>query len=254
MNLFAAVPTYWEIDDHDYRIDDGDNTGDHDPSPEVGRRMMLEQLPVAAHGEVDAKTYRTHRVSRDLQIWFTENRMYRSPNADPDDENKSIWGAEQREWLQRTLLESDAKFKLLISPTPMIGPDDLRKFDNHTNVNGFRTERDSFFDWLVETGIAEEGFAIICGDRHWQYHSIHPSGIEEFSCGALVDANSRPPRLPGDPMSTDPEGTIRQPYAQDPPSGGFLIVRFTPASEFRPGALTFQWCDERGELLHEVER
>ncbi|MFP6753201.1 MAG: hypothetical protein VB855_16075, partial [Pirellulaceae bacterium] len=41
-DLFAAVPTYWEVDDHDYRIDDGDNTGDHRPSPAEAQRVMLE--------------------------------------------------------------------------------------------------------------------------------------------------------------------------------------------------------------------
>ncbi len=142
IELFAEVPTYWEIDDHDYRIDDGDNTGDHEPSPQVGRRMMLEQLPVAPADDENAKTYRTHRVNRDLQIWFPENRMYRSPNKTPDGPAKTIWGAEQKAWLKRTLKASDATFKLLISPNPMVGPDDLRKTDNHTNIGGFQHERD----------------------------------------------------------------------------------------------------------------
>ena len=58
--LFAKVPTYWMIDDHDYRVDDCDNTGDYDPMPEVGRRMMLEQLPYGLHDDENVKTYRTH--------------------------------------------------------------------------------------------------------------------------------------------------------------------------------------------------
>lgn len=254
VDLFAAVPTYWEIDDHDFRVDDSDNAGAYDPTPAVGRQMMLEQLPVAPQDDADARTYRTHRISRDLQVWFTEGRMYRSPNASPDDAHKSIWGEEQRAWLERTLTESDATFKLLISPTPMIGPDDRRKIDNHTDVGGFQHERDEFFQWLVDSGVAERGFAIICGDRHWQYDSIHPSGIEEFSCGALVDANSRPGRRPGDPNSTDPDALIRQPYSQDTPSGGFLLVHITPAHENQRAAMTVEWHDEHGELLHKLLR
>ncbi len=183
-NMFALVPTYWEIDDHDYRVDDCDNSGDYAPSSAVGRRMMLEQLPVAPMDDENAKTYRTHRVSRDLQIWLPEGRMYRSPNSMADGPKKSIWGAEQTAWLKRTLQESDATFKLLVSPTPMIGPDDLRKTDNHCDIGGFRHERDEFFAWLKETGLDKQGFYIVCGDRHWQYHSIDPSGIEEFSSGA----------------------------------------------------------------------
>lgn len=251
VDLFAAVPTYWEIDDHDYRIDDGDNTGDHLPSPADGRRVMLEQLPIApAEGEENAKTYRTHRVSRDLQIWFVEGRMYRSPNEMEDGPEKSIWGMEQKAWLKKTLAESDATFKLLISPTPMIGPDDLRKTDNHCDIGGFLHERDEFFAWLKETKIAEQNFYLVCGDRHWQYRAIHPSGIEEFSCGALVDANSRPGRKAGDPKSTDAEGLIKQPYLQDPPSGGFLLIQTDPAADGKPATLSFLHHDEKGKVLN----
>ncbi|MDF1858867.1 MAG: alkaline phosphatase D family protein [Verrucomicrobiales bacterium] len=248
--LFAEVPTYWMIDDHDYRIDDGDNSGDYDPTPEVARQMVLEQLPIVAPGDPDAKTYRTHRVSRDLQLWFPENRMYRSDNAMEDGPDKTIWGAEQKAWLKKTLQESDATFKLLVSPTPMVGPDDLRKTDNHTNHGGFRHERDEFFSWLAETGLDQKHFYIVCGDRHWQYHAIHPTGIEEFSCGALLDANSRLGRKPGDPESTDPEGLIRQEYVQDERSGGFLQIEVQPAKGEGNPRLQFSWRDEHGKELH----
>lgn len=250
VDLFASVPTYWEIDDHDYRVDDCDNTGDYAPSPELGRRMMLEQLPIATASDAEAKTYRTHRVSRDLQVWFPENRMYRSPNAMPDGPEKTIWGTAQKEWLKRTLSQSDATFKLLISPTPMVGPDDLRKTDNHTNIGGFRHERDEFFAWLKQTGLLQSGFYVVCGDRHWQYHAIDPSGVEEFSCGALVDANSRLGRKPGDPKSTDPDGLIRQAYSQNPRSGGFLMITVDPASSSQAATLTFDFRDEHGKPLY----
>lgn len=252
--MFAVVPTFWMVDDHDYRMDDCDNTGDYLPTPETGRRLMLEQLPIAPSGRQDAKTYRTHRVSKDLQIWFPENRMYRSPNAMPDGPEKTIWGKEQKAWLKKTLAESDATFKLLISPTPMIGPDDARKTDNHTNFGGFRHERDEFFSWLKSSGIADQNFYLVCGDRHWQYHSIHPTGIEEFSSGALVDANSRPGRQPGDPKSTDPEGKIRQPYSQDKPSGGFLWIECTPQTNNAPAQLHFRFHDEKGNILHQHQK
>ena len=250
--FFAKVPTYWMIDDHDYRIDDCDNSGDYLPSAENGLRIMLEQLPYGpADRDADTKTYRTHRVNKDLQVWFTENRLYRSDNAMKDGPDKTIWGAEQKAWLKKTLAESDATFKLMISPTPMVGPDDKRKFDNHTNVNGFRHERDEFFAWLNETGIAKQNFYLVCGDRHWQYHALHPSGIEEFSCGALVDPNSRLGRSPGDPASTDPKGLIKQLYTQKERSGGFLMIESSPAKPDTVSTLSFIFHDENGVILHE---
>lgn len=246
--LFADVPTYWMMDDHDYRIDDCDNSGDYAPSPSLGKRVFLEQLPIGAQADLNVRTFRTYRVSKDLQVWFPENRLFRSDNRMKDGPGKSIWGAPQATWLKQTLKESDATFKLLISPTPMVGPDDKRKTDNHTNLNGFRFERDEFFSWLQSSGVGKRNFYVVCGDRHWQYHAQHPSGVEEFSCGALVDANSRLGRKPGDPDSTDPEATITQLYSQSVRSGGFLEVRLL----HRPApSLTFVWHDEHGAILHE---
>jgi len=252
-DLFAVVPTYWMVDDHDYRIDDGDNSGDYAPSPELAQRVMLEQLPYAKMDEAKPLTYRTHRVSRDLQIWLPEGRIYRSPNEMEDGPGKTIWGTEQKAWIKKTLSESDAKYKLFISATPMIGPDDLRKTDNHTDIGGFRHEQADFFAFLKETGIDKKGFYFICGDRHWQYHSIDSSGLEEFSCGALVDVNSRLGRKPGDPESTDPDGLIKQPYYQTPRSGGFLMVEVKPEGD-ADAKLKVTWHDEHGEVLHTTEK
>jgi len=255
VDLFAEVPTYWQIDDHDYRIDDGDNSGNYPPSPALARKTVLEQLPIAPAGARNVKTYRTRRVNKDLQLWFVENRMHRSPNAAPDGPSKTIWGFEQREWLKRTLKASDATFKLLVSPTPMLGPDDLRKIDNHANINGFQHERDDFFKFLKDEGILKKNFFIVCGDRHWQYHSVNPDGVEEFSCGALVDANSRLGRKPGDKLSTDPKGLINQVYAQKERSAGFLMIELLPAEgEKRPAQLSFVWHDEHGKVLHRHDR
>jgi alkaline phosphatase/alkaline phosphatase D len=262
VDLFAEIPTYWEKDDHDYRYNDCDNTTDMEPSPTLGAAIFREQVPIVDPEEPHAVTYRTYRINRDLQIWLVEGRDYRSPNMMPSGPEKSLWGVDQRRWLQKTLLESDATFRILISPGPMIGPDDAKqagpvaeghdrvKRDNHADPGGFQHERDEFFHWLKENNL-HQNFYIVCGDRHWQYHSIHPTGFEEFSCGALVDANSRLGRPPGDPDSTDPEALIEQPYTYDEPTGGFLRVTVKPEPE--PSAL-FSFFDENGTLLYEVEK
>ena len=43
----------------------------------------------------DTPTYRTHRVSKRLQIWLTEGRDHRSPNQMPDGPDKALWGKTQ---------------------------------------------------------------------------------------------------------------------------------------------------------------
>jgi alkaline phosphatase/alkaline phosphatase D len=259
VSLFSEVPTYWEKDDHDHRYNDSDTTGTKPPSNELGIQTFLEQLPVADPGDPDPITYRTHRINKLLQIWLTEGRDYRSPNAMEDGPDKTLWGETQKAWLQQTLLESDATFKLLISPTPMVGPDDTMlpwpytgqpKRDNHTNPAGFRHEGDAFFSWLGANGFLDKNFYIICGDRHWKYHSIRPDGFEEFSTGALVDQNSRLGRVPGDPESTDPEGLIMQPYIDAEATGGFLRVHVRPGEGAGPASCEFTFYDENGVLLY----
>jgi len=98
-------------------------------------------------------------------------------------------------------------FKVIISPTPLVGPDDAA-----VEVKG---------------GLV----VLICGDRHWQYHSIHPNRFHEFSCGALTEANAREGRTPSDPDSTDPDGLIVQPYLQTKRSGGFVKVAVHPRTD-----------------------
>ncbi|NIV35895.1 MAG: hypothetical protein GWN58_42530, partial [Anaerolineae bacterium] len=145
----------------------------------MGAEVFLEQVPVADPNRPNPLTYRTHRVNDLLQIWLLEGRDHRDANTDPPSPNKSLWGEEQKAWLKETLLASDATFKILISPTPMIGPDDTHKGiqggflapyfggrplgqgddkikrDNHLNVHGFKDEGDAFFDWLNENGFLD---------------------------------------------------------------------------------------------------
>ncbi|MEO2013145.1 MAG: alkaline phosphatase D family protein [Fuerstiella sp.] len=254
VELFRNVPTYWEKDDHDHRYNDCDRTGDRQPSSELGIATFREQVPIVDPADPKAKTYRTHRVNRDLQIWLVEGRDYRSPNRMPDGPGKTLWGPEQLAWLKKTLLESDATFKLLISPTPLVGPDDAYKIDNHTNHKGFRREGRDFFKWVVRHNLHEQGFYTVCGDRHWQYHSKDPLGVEEFSCGALVDENSRLGREPGDPKSTDPNSEIHQFYTQSKASGGFLRITVGPAKEAAMGSALFTFMDDLGKVLYETRK
>lgn len=254
VDLFAKVPTYWEKDDHDFRYNDCDLTGNRAPSNELGFRIFREQVPIVDPKNQNPITYRTYRMGKLLQVWFTENRDYRSPNRSPDGPDKTIWGVKQRNWLKQTLKASDATFKLITTPTPMIGPDDNHKIDNHTNLGGFQHERDEFFQWIKQEKLDQRGLYLICGDRHWQYHSIAPSGIEEFSTGALVDANSRLGVKPGSKRGTDPQAEIKQPYTSNPASGGFLFVKIKPASDEKSATASFLFYDENGVLLHEVQK
>ncbi|MSU26324.1 MAG: alkaline phosphatase [Pedosphaera sp.] len=176
--------TYWLKDDHDTLSNDSGPGGEMgELTFAEGQRIFRQQAPMA-----DGPSYRTFRWGRDLQVWFTDGRDFRSKNKIPDGPNKTIWGAEQKAWFKRTVKESTATWKVLVSPTPLVGPDRANKSDNHSNAN-FAHEGQELRDWLKAN--VPDNFFVICGDRHWQYHSVHPeTGLREFSVGAASDEHA----------------------------------------------------------------
>ncbi len=181
----ANIPTYWLCDDHD--ILNNDSWPGRTMGPLTfaeGEAIFRAQAPMPDTGP----SYRTFRWGRDLQIWLTEGRTYRSPNTAPDDDRKTILGDEQKAWLKSTLQASDATWKILVSPTPIVGPDRKNKHDNHAN-EAFEREGDELREWFAKH--LPKGFVVICGDRHWQYHSVHPdTGLNEFCPGAASDEHA----------------------------------------------------------------
>ncbi|MEM9790596.1 MAG: alkaline phosphatase D family protein [Planctomycetota bacterium] len=228
------VPSYFMKDDHDTLMNDahpgqqtrfmGEFTWDQ------GLEMFRRQVPM---GE---KTYRTVRWGKDLQVWMVEGRDYRSSNRMPDGPDKTIWGSEQLAWFERTVEASDATFKVLISPTPIYGPDRGNKRDNHANA-AFRYEGDKIRAFLAE----QENMVVVCGDRHWQYVTRDPAtGVMEFSAG------------PGSNKHAGgwPRDDVRPEHLYLEVRGGFLEGEVSRAS----GAptLTFRHRSPVGELRNEV--
>ncbi|MCK0156481.1 alkaline phosphatase D family protein [Cellulophaga sp. F20128] len=249
-NFLGNVPVYFMKDDHEYRYNDSDNEENgKEPSPQLARSTFLEQTPIAHPADEQAVTFRTRQINKHLQIWMPEGRDYRDGNDTPDGPHKSIWGKEQLAWIKKSLLESTASFKVFIVASPLVGPDDATKHDNHVSYGGFQQERDAFFHWLKKNNL-DKNFYIITGDRHWQYHSIHPAGFEEFGTGSINGQNSRPGRKPGEAGSTDPLGFIKQPYIQEEPTGGFILVKLTAPALGKSPQLIFETIDETGKQLN----
>ncbi|MHC4743795.1 MAG: alkaline phosphatase D family protein [Planctomycetota bacterium] len=177
LEFHRKAGSYFLKDDHDTWRNDCWPTMQNefmgDFTFEQGLAVFLEQVPMSK------RTYRTFRWGRDLQIWLVEGRDFRSPNPMPDGPDKTIWGAEQKAWFKRTVAQSDATFRILISPTPLVGPDRTNKNDNHSNA-GFTHEGDELRKFISK----QKNMYVICGDRHWQYVSVDAkTGVREYSCG-----------------------------------------------------------------------
>ncbi len=184
VNFHRRVPTFFLKDDHDTYVNDSwpgkylEWTGQFTFAD--GQRIFRQQTGLPE------KPYRTVRFGHDLQLWLMEGRDYRDPNNQEDGPHKSIWGEEQTKWLEETLAASDGTFKVIVSPTPIVGPDRDNKRDNHANV-AFATEGKRIRKLLS----AYQNLVVVCGDRHWQYHSRDPeTGLNEFSVGPVTNRHA----------------------------------------------------------------
>ena len=196
-----------------------------EPSGWLGKMIFEEMHPVERGA--DRPPYRTFRWGKGLQIWILESRECRHPNARrlqrykipglrlPDGAGGNphlyypdycgeatvddLWGKRQVAWLLRTLKESDAYFKIIVSPTPVLGPDQKiypqfaanpfrRKQDNH--VVRFREEFGRVLDALEREKLRNVYF--VSGDRHFVWHSRYRRAegdftLEEFGSGPFAD-------------------------------------------------------------------
>lgn len=210
-DFLQNVPAYFMKDDHDSWDNDCWPTMASRMGPftyEHARTVYDEQVPMS-----DLRHYRTFRWGKDLQIWLVEARDFRSPNFYPDGPDKTLWGKEQLNWFKQTVQASDATFKFLISPTPLVGPDHLwkaDKSDNHAD-SGWNYEGNLLREFIG----TQKNMYVICGDRHWQYISKHTeTGILEYGCGAATDEHATPLQ--------NPDRSMHLYYGEG--KGGFLSV------------------------------
>lgn len=232
VDFYSKVPSYLQKDDHDILKDDA--TPNSEPFGELtfedALKIWHEQVPL------NDKPFRTIRWGKDLEVWLVEAREFRSDNHAIDGDEKSIFGKEQKAWLKASIESSDATFKILMSPTPVVGPDRAKgKIDNHSNES-YATEG----NWLREFLSSQKNMFVVNGDRHWQYVSKDiKTGLLEFSQGPTSDVHAQG----WDPNDYRPEHQFLR------VKGGFLYV-----SVFRKDnipTINFSHYDVDGNVVHE---
>ena len=231
--FYQQVPIYMLKDDHDLLKDDvyPDSSPLGELTLENGLKIWRENVPLKD------KPYRTFRWGKDLQIWLVEGREYRSPKDISAGQPRTIWGEEQKNWFIETFEKSDATFKILFSPTPVVGPDREKKRDNHANQL-FEKEG----NWIRGFLSDKKGVFVVNGDRHWQYYSIdEATGLREFGAGPVSDSQSGG-------WSQDDKRPEHQFLRV---KGGFLGIKV-----FRNGSvpkIDFRHYDVEGRIVNKVE-
>jgi alkaline phosphatase D len=102
-----------------------------------------------------------------VECFMLDGRYYRENFLKP---NPSMLGPVQKAWLLKSLKESTAPFKLLVSPVAWAddakietGPDGERIYAKDI-WSGFREERTEVYDFLAENNVT--GVILLSSDRH----------------------------------------------------------------------------------------
>lgn len=128
--FYARIPYYAQWDDHEVINDFGVPWESWPHRPEkpgfpalvsAGRDAFFAWNPIAEVRDDDGRRriYRSVRRGRHLEIFFLDGRSYRSPNLEPDGPRKTLLGATQKDWLIRSVTESDATWKVIASDVPI---------------------------------------------------------------------------------------------------------------------------------------
>jgi alkaline phosphatase D len=140
--FLSNVSMYSQWDDHEIINDFGSNwhdwnlfSTDREGYPNIvkeGTNAFLYYSPVgsdnnnnnAIENVSDTHIYRSFNWGKDLDLFIIDARSYRSQNhiADTPENNKTMLGEEQLQWLKQELSNSNATWKLISSDVPISIP------------------------------------------------------------------------------------------------------------------------------------
>jgi phosphodiesterase/alkaline phosphatase D-like protein len=189
--MLEACGMYAIYDDHEFRNDWDARFVAAEPARYAAAMAVWDEFfPLRAPvGEI---RYRSWRWGPLLECFLLDCRRFRSANAAPDDDRKTMLGAEQHAWLVDGVTRSTATFKLVLTSVA------LDYGDGTDHWVGFKTERDALLAALV--GVT--GVLFVSADQHWFAAQRHAFGIREMQVGPLA-------RGLGSPPSARPAGAAR---------------------------------------------
>lgn len=156
--LTAVTPVYSIWDDHDFATNDSSGGPEIDePEWKIPVWKIFRQNwanPAYGGGRSQPGCWYDFRVG-DLHFILLDGRYYRHlPGG-------TMLGPAQKDWLKRTLNDSEATFKILASPVPWA--EDTKPSSRDT-WDGFPEEREEIFRFIEDNQI--QGVALISADRH----------------------------------------------------------------------------------------
>ena len=154
--ISRRVPQYAIWDNHDYGPAPVDK---RQPKKADSLRAFKMLWPNPGYGEPDNPGVYFKFSRGDVDFFMTDDRYHRDPNNALEDGYKSCLGEKQIAWLQRELLASKAKIKVLASGG------EWQTQGLAASWASFPRERDDLFKFIEDNQI--KGVLLLSGDRHF---------------------------------------------------------------------------------------
>ncbi len=160
-NFLKAMPQFALWDDHDYGPND---IGKHYILKETSRKIFNSYFCNPSAGENDQGIY-TMTSWGDADFFMLDDRWWRSADRIKDsidgkpNSAKTMFGAQQLEWLKNALLFSGATFKVIVT-----GSQVLNTVSPYDKLLDFPAEYYELLNFLKEHKV--NGVVFVTGDRH----------------------------------------------------------------------------------------
>ncbi len=161
--MSSKIPIVAIWDDHDYGQDNSDSTYRY---KEEAKKVFKESYPIYPFQVEDEGIYYQFKIG-DVDVFVLDTRWYRSPMDVDDNEDKTMLGEEQLEWLLNNLKLSTAPFKIIFSSVSMndYGGDTSTGRDGFDSWMGYTFERNKILSFIEENQIY--GVMVFSGDQHY---------------------------------------------------------------------------------------
>ncbi|MCX8211557.1 MAG: alkaline phosphatase D family protein [Lewinella sp.] len=161
--LLARTHNYATWDDHDYGPNNSDRTwGQKELAKETFDAFwgnLTSGLPASKAESGSAGITSTFRYS-DTDFFLLDNRSFRTPNGQEREDNKTILGKAQLEWLIESLVFSDSPWKMVCIGGQVLNTAKI----GETYVNLVPKEQEYLLRRITEENIS--GVVFLTGDRH----------------------------------------------------------------------------------------
>ncbi len=210
--FLASTQHYAIWDDHDYGPDNSNKSF-------VNKDQTLKAFNLfwgnPATGTSEMPGAITSFQWGDADFFLLDNRWYRDPD-EIDNENKTMLGQKQLDWLLENLVTSKATYKIVAMGGQFLSTADVKA--EIYSANGFNTERQKIIDFIYKYNIKNVVF--ITGDVHYSEMSalrqqgkptIYDLTFSAFTSGSNTSGESwkNTLRIPGTVVMEHNYGMIR---------------------------------------------